>query len=284
MSEIRVLSEPEFPPLLKEIPDKPHSLYIRGELAPEDNKLLAVVGSRRMSRYGKDACEYLIAGLAGAPVSIISGLALGIDAVAHQAALRAGLHTVAVLGSGVDDRVLYPRTNVRLAHDILHAGGALISEEEPTFQARPESFPKRNRIVTGMSHATLIIEAGERSGTLITAKLTTEYNRELLIVPHSIFSDSGAGGHIFMKIGGAPVRSAADILEVLEIERHPAEANLRLTSEEKKVIEVLSSPLPRDELIRTLNIPISEANALLLGMELKGLIQETLGEVRKNIQ
>ena len=285
MGEIRELRENGFPALLREIPDAPHSLYIRGNLPPESHKLLAVVGSRRMSRYGKDACEHLIAGLAGSPISIVSGLALGIDAIAHQAALRARLHTVAVLGSGIDDASLYPRSNYRLAHDILASGGALVSEEVPGFKARPESFPKRNRIVTGMSHATVIVEAGERSGTLITAKLATEYNRELLIVPHSVFSDGGAGGHIFMKLGGAPVRTSADILEALEIEgvAHGA-SGVALAPEEARVIDTLASPLPRDELIRALGLPTPEANALLLGMELKGLIQETLGEVRKTIQ
>lgn len=218
MSDIRVLNKSEFPPLLNEIPDAPQSLYIRGSLPPNNHKLLAVVGSRRMSNYGKDACEHLIQGLSDQPISIISGMALGIDATAHQAALRAGLHTIAVLGSSVDDASIHPRTNYGLAQDILKAGGALISESAPGFTPRPESFPKRNRIVTGMSHATLIIEAGEKSGTLITARLTTEYDRELLIVSHSIFSDGGAGGHIFMKLGAAPVRSAEDILEALGLD------------------------------------------------------------------
>ena len=282
MSDIRTLSEAEFPTLLKEIPDVPRSLYMRGTLPPEGHKLLAVVGSRRMSRYGKDVCEHLIQGLSGKPVSIVSGLALGIDATAHRAALNAGLHTIAVLGSGVDDSSIYPRTNFGLAQDILKAGGAILSEEMPGFKPRPESFPKRNRIVTGMSAGALIIEAGERSGTLITAKLTIEYNRELLIVSHSIFSDSGAGGHIFMKLGGAPVRSSADILEALGLDEESiGVSTIVLTPAEQSVIDTLSSPLPRDELIRALNISTPEANALLLGMELKGFIKETLGEVRK---
>jgi DNA processing protein len=282
MSEIISLSGMDISPLLREIADPPQHIYVRGSMPPPENNLLAIVGSRRMSPYGKDACEHLIRGLTGYPISIVSGMALGIDTIAHRSALNAGLHTVAVLGSGLDDAVLYPRHNVALAHDILKAGGALVSEEEPHFKARPESFPKRNRIVTGMSHATLIIEAGERSGTLITAKLTVEYNRELLIVPHSIFSDGGAGGHLFMKLGGTPVRSAGDILEALHIPL--AEKNtvpLTLTQNEEAILTLLSSPLPRDELIRALALPIAEANALLLSMELRGLVQETLGEIKK---
>lgn len=284
MSDIRALSEAEFPPLLSEIPDKPRSLYIRGALPPNGHKLLAVVGSRRMSRYGKDACDRLIGGLAGKPVSIVSGMALGIDAAAHRAALNAGLHTIAVLGSSVDDASIHPRTNYGLAQDILKAGGALISENAPGFKPRPESFPKRNRIVAGVSGGTLIVEAGERSGTLITAKLTSEYNRELLIVSHSIFSDGGSGGHIFMKLGGMPVRSATDILEALRLDEEETNVGrAELTPAEQSILETLSSPLPRDELIRTLNISTADANALLLGMELKGLIKETMGEIRKNI-
>jgi len=282
MGDIRMLNESDFPPLLREIPDAPHSLYMRGELPPEGHKFLAVVGSRRMSRYGKDACEHLIRSLAGQPVSIVSGLALGIDATAHRAALNANLHTIAVPGSGVDDTSLYPRTNVRLAQEILQKGGALLSEEAPGTRAAAWMFPKRNRIMAGMSHATLVIEASEKSGTLITAKLSVDYGRELLIVPHSIFSDGGAGGHVFMKLGGAPVRTASDILDILGIEKTQNGASFQLAPEEQKVIDFLSSPFPRDELIRALGIPASEANALLLGMELKGLIQETLGEIRKS--
>lgn len=218
MREIRTLSRAEFPALLPEIPDAPQSLYIRGELSPKENKLLAVVGSRRMSQYGKDACEHLIQGLAGYPISIISGLALGIDAAAHQAALTLGLHTIAVPGSGIDDASIYPRSNQGLAHNILEAGGALLSEELPGTKSAPYMFPKRNRIMAGMSHAVLVIEAREKSGTLITAKLTAEYNRELLIVSHSIFSEGGEGGHIFLRLGATPVRNVQDILETLGLD------------------------------------------------------------------
>lgn len=284
MSDLRTLSTGEFPPLLNEIPDKPASLYIRGSLPPQNHKLLAVVGSRRMSRYGKDACEHLIQGLRGYSISIVSGLALGIDATAHQAALDADLHTIAVPGSGIDNASLYPRSNTHLAQKILEQGGALLSEETPGTRAAPYLFPKRNRVMAGMSHAVLVIEAGEKSGTLITAKLATEYNRDLLTVPHSIFSDSGAGGHIFMKIGAAPTRTSRDILAVLGIDEEKKNEDRKpLSPLEQKVINTLSSPLPRDELIRTLGIKTAEANALLLKMELEGLIQETLGEIRKTI-
>ncbi|MBX9765220.1 DNA-processing protein DprA [Patescibacteria group bacterium] len=285
MDEIRKLTPDEYPELLREIPDGPRELYARGTLPSQDLKYLAVVGSRAMSRYGKDACESLIAGLSGYPVVIVSGLALGIDSVAHKAALSAGLKTIAVPGSGLDDSVLYPRTNLSLAKDILKSGGALLSEFEPMFKARPESFPQRNRIMAGMCHATLVIEAGEKSGTLITARLASDYGRELFIVPHSIFAEGGAGGHIFMKIGATPVRTASDILEGLGIESAKTEMNMDLSDEEKKVMHILKEPTSRDDLIHTLTSEFSfdagRANVLLATMELRGLIAESMGEVRK---
>ncbi|MFQ5540831.1 MAG: DNA-processing protein DprA [Candidatus Paceibacteria bacterium] len=287
MDEITMLAPDAFPTLLKEIPDPPRSLYMRGRLPDERIKLIAVVGSRRMSRYGKEVCEHLVRGLAGRPVGIVSGLALGIDGVAHRAALDAGLYTLAIPGSGLGDSVLYPASHRALARDILKVGGALLSEEAPDFHARPESFPKRNRIMAGMSHATLVIEATEKSGTLITAKLAVEYNRDLLCVPHPVFSEGGAGGHIFMKLGAAPARGAEDILEALGLDTaepgagaSPAPA---LLAEERHILDLLSEPLHRDELIRALNMPTSEANALLLKMELKELVKESFGEIRKSI-
>jgi len=281
MTAIRKLMPGEFSPLLSQIPDAPETLYVRGTLPSSDVRLLTVVGSRRMTPYGKDACEHLIAGLSGYPVAIVSGLALGIDAVAHRAALNAGLTTVAVPASGLDDSVLYPRSNLPLARDILARGGALLSEFEPDWKPRIESFPQRNRIMAAMSHATLIIEAGERSGTLITARLATDYDRELLVVPHGIFSEGGAGGHIFLKLGAAPVRSADDILAALSIEPDHAPLEPALNEAEQRVYDALAYPTPRDELIRSLDLHIGEANVLLASMELRGIIAESLGELRR---
>lgn len=285
MGTVRKLGQHEHPALLQEIPSPPKELYLRGNLPPAETKLLTVVGSRAMSRYGKDACEALIAGLSGYPIAIVSGLALGIDTVAHKAALSAGLPTVAVPGSGLDESVLYPRANVGLAKDIVNKGGALLSEFDPLWKPRPESFPQRNRIMAGMSHATLVIEAGEKSGTLITARMASDYGRELLVVPHSIFADGGAGGHIFMKIGATPVRTSADILEALGIEAGAPTVMPDLNDEERIVINMLAEPTPRDDLIRSLtsdfSIDISRANVLLASMELRGLIMESMGEVRK---
>ena len=281
MAEIRKIAPSGFPQQLAEISDPPKVLYLRGSLPPLDHKLLTVVGSRKMSTYGKDACEYLIQGLAGYPITIVSGLALGIDAVAHRAALAAGLRTLALPGSGVNDDVLYPASHRGLAKEIIAAGGGIMSEFEPDAKTMLHFFPQRNRIMAGISHAVLIVEAGLKSGTLITAKLATEYNRELLIVPHSIFSEGGAGGHIFMKLGAAPVRSPEDILDVLGMKKSEAQKELLLNPSEKKLLDLLSSPLSRDELIRELGVPTGEANVLIASMELRGLITESLGEVRR---
>lgn len=265
--------------ILGEIPDAPEELYVRGSLAPRATKLLAVVGSRNYTNYGKQVVEYLIGGLRSYPISIISGLALGIDALAHNSALDAGLHTLAVPGSGLDDLVLYPRKNFALAQKILQSGGGLLSEYEPDFRATTWSFPRRNRIMAGLSHAVLLIEAGERSGTLITARLTAEYNRDLLVVPGNIFSENSFGVHQFLKLGATPVTTPADIIEALHLTRDddtpvPVSSG---TAEELLIIHILSEPKDHDTIIRTLPFTREETLTLLMRMELNGLIREQNG-------
>src|SRR3989338_7597913 len=281
--ELKLLEPSDFPPPLNEIADPPKQLYLRGKMPAPEKRWLAVVGSRACTPYGRQAVEYLIGGLAGYPVVIVSGLAYGIDAEAHKAALKYGLQTVAVPGSGLDWNVLYPKANHGLAREILARGGALLSEEEPTTAAADWTFPKRNRIMVGLSHATLVIEAKEKSGSLITAKLATEYNRELLVVPGSIFSESSKGTHQFLKLGASAATEPADILRALGLaEAVPLSPSERadLSPTEARVLELIASPLSRDELIRALELPISEANVLLSTMEIKGLIVENLGLVR----
>ena len=253
-------------PQLGEISDPPKTLWIRGNLPPAGQKFLAVVGSRRHSSYGKEVCEKLIAGLTGHPISIISGLALGIDSIAHRSALNASLHTIAVPGSGLNDGVLYPRTHLGLAHEILKSGGALLSEFEPDMRATPYTFPQRNRIMAGLAHAVLLVEAGERSGTLITARLTSEFNRELLVVPGSIFSPNSAGVHQFLKLGATPITTSADILQALgfDIEAGNTISHEDLSDDERAVVELLSvEPLDRDQLIAKLGKNASEVSILL---------------------
>ena len=233
-----------------------------------------------MSHYGKDACEKIIAGLRGYPISIVSGLALGVDGCAHRAALNARLHTIAVPGSGLNDDVLYPRAHYSLAQDILASGGALLSEEEPDFHARPESFPKRNRIMAGMSHAVLVVEAGLQSGTLITARLAVDYNRDVLTVPGSIFSENTEGPHLLLTLGATPIRNADDVLLSLGFEAGDHVEHV-YSDDEQRVVEILKEPMPRDELLRTLSLPVAVGNALLLRMELNGFIVESQGVIRK---
>jgi len=269
----------EFPSLLREIPQPPKALNYRGVLPAPDMKLLAVVGSRRYTTYGKQVIDHLISGLSGYNIGIVSGLALGVDSLAHEAALRTGLYTVAVPGSGIDDNALYPARHRSLARRILECGGGLLSEFEPNFRATKWSFAQRNRIMAGMSHATLLIEAAEKSGTLITARLATDYNRELLVVPGNIFSANSKGVHQFLKLGATPITEAEDILYALGIEpekdvrvQTPSTERSDLTPEEQKIIEALFEPTDRDTLIRASGLPAAEANTLLMQMEINGLI------------
>jgi len=284
--ELQKLTIANFPPLLREIPDPPKSLWLRGKLPDfETRKWITVVGTRAYSPYGKQAVEHLIAGLAGSPVVVVSGLALGIDALAHNAALRAGLPTVAIPGSGLGWDVLYPRTNYSLGKAIIEEGGAHLSEYAPDFRAQQWSFLQRNRVMAGIAHATLIIEATERSGTLVTARLATDYNRDVMVVPGSIFSESSKGNHRYLRHGATPVGSAEDILDVLGIAKEQKKvARADISDDEQNVLNILSSPLPRDELIRTLGMPASATSSLLSIMELKGLIAESTGYIRSTLQ
>ena len=272
-------------PLL-EIPEPPEQLYIEGSLPTPDKVLMAVVGSRRYSSYGREACEKLISGLAGSPISIVSGLAIGMDTIAHKAALSAGLHTSAFPGSGLDRKVLHPRSNIPLAEQIVKSGGALISEYDPKFPAAIYTFPRRNRIMAGLVKAVLVIEAGEKSGTRITARLATEYNRDVLAVPGSIFSPQSGGTNSLIKLGATPITESNDILRALGLDTsesgHQRELDFSaLSPSERKVVELLQiEGLPRDELIRALACAVSDANIVLATLELKGVIMESMSEIR----
>jgi DNA processing protein len=282
---IRALSKNEWPELLAEINDPPKSLRLRGELPHEGNKLLAVVGTRKYTHYGREVCESLIAGLAGHPITIVSGLALGIDSIAHKAAMSTGLQTIAVPGSGLSDKVLHPRSHVELAKEIIENGGGMISEYADDMKATLWSFPKRNRIMAGMSHATLVIEADVKSGTLITSRLATEYNRDVGAVPGPLTSPTSDGPHMLIRLGAALIRNSDDILQLLGLKNESEQGVLLnvddLSDEEKTFIALLESPIPRDELIRKSKLETGDATATLSLLEIKGLIKEELGEVRK---
>jgi DNA processing protein len=281
---IRELSQEEWPELLLEINDPPKKLHLWGSLPPKENKLLAIVGSRKYTSYSREVCHSLIQGLSGYPVTVVSGLALGIDSIAHRAAMDAGLQTLALPGSGLSIKVLHPRSHVGLAQEIVSAGGGLISEYDDEMPAGIWTFPKRNRIMAGMCHATIVIEAEKRSGTLITSRLATEYNREVGAVPGPVHSSTSEGPHMLIRLGAALIRDSHDILELLGLksEGHDTLFNTGdLTSEERVFIGILSEPHERDELVRKSKFDVSKANAVLSLLEIKGLIVEQLGEVRK---
>ncbi len=285
MNEIKKLKKEDWPESLLEIADPPKQLNYRGQKPNWNSVFLTVVGSRRHSNYGKDACEKLIAGLQGYDITIVSGLAFGIDSIAHKAALETNLKTISVPGSGLDDSVLYPRANKSLADKIIKSGGTLLSEFNPTEPAAPWTFPQRNRIMAGLAKAVLIMEATEKSGTLITARLALEYNREVCAVPASIFSHFAVGSNKLLRQGATAIASGQDLLDTLGFnsDEKPTQNELRFadcSNEEKKILKLLKEPISRDELIRQLDIPVGQANILLSSMELKGLIKETLGKIR----
>ncbi|MCX6753750.1 MAG: DNA-processing protein DprA [Candidatus Nomurabacteria bacterium] len=286
MEDIYKLKPEQFPEGLNEIPQPPKTLYIRGKLPSEDVVYLAVVGSRKYTSYGRDICEKLIHGLKGYPIVIVSGLAIGIDTIAHKAALEAGLTTISFPGSGLDNSVLHPRNNVKLAQEIIDKGGCLISEMDPSWKATLYSFPQRNRLMAGISKAVLIIEAEEKSGTLITARMALDYNRDVLAVPGSAFSSNSNGTNWLIKQGATPVTNSGEVLEALGFEvtkekRSDKEKYADCGKDEMKIIELLREPMERNDLIRELGMNIGPANALLSIMEIKELIKEEMGEIRK---
>jgi DNA processing protein len=280
---IRQLSKKEFPELLKEIPDCPRLLYIRGEMPPPTYTMLCVVGSRATTLYGRRTCASLIAGLARLPVAIISGMALGIDAEAHKAALDVGLPTVAVLPSSCDDLSIYPAGNKALSQRILARGGALISERQAPWKAHTHDFAARNRIMAGMSKATLIIEAGEKSGTLITARLALDYNREVLCVPHELGVQSGKGVNTLLREGATLVRNSEDVAQALGFKQQPVQNTLPtdLSLPETKILEALLGPSLKDDIIMLTRLTAQEANIALSSLLIRGLIVERLGKVER---
>lgn len=286
MEDVVKLKPEEFPKALLEIPQPPKTLYMRGKLPSEDSIYLAVVGSRKYTSYGRDICEKLIKGLKGYPIVIVSGLALGIDSIAHNTALDIGLTTIAFPGSGLDNSVLHPQTNIKLAQKIVDAGGCLISELDPSWKATLYSFPQRNRLMAGISKAVLIIEAEEKSGTLITARMALDYNRDVLAVPGSILSSNSKGTNSLIRQGATPITCSEDILEALgfNIKKAPQDEKEKYVDcgkDELRIIELLREPMERDELIRESGMDIATANALLSIMEIKELIKEELGEIKR---
>lgn len=219
------LEDARTPALLREIYDPPTALYVRGDLSNASTPMIACVGSRKATPYGRTVTGILVRPLAAKGLTIISGLAYGIDAEAHRAALAVHGRTIAVLGGGIADSALYPRAHRGLAAEIIASGGAIVSEYPPETEARAEFFPQRNRIIAGLSHAVVIVEAAEGSGALITARLALAENRDVFAVPGPITSPLSHGTNLLLRDGAAPALSADDILEALaltEALEHPA--------------------------------------------------------------
>lgn len=279
------INEKGFPARLREISMPPQQISVWGTL-PQKGNFLGIVGTRRCTAYGEETVRKIIAGLAPYNFIIVSGLAVGIDTIAHKAALENNMPTIAVLGSGLSQNVLYPRQNFRLAEEIASRGGAVISEHEHETMATTWSFPQRNRIISGLSSAVLVVEAPEKSGALNTAKFALDQNRDVCAVPGSVFAPNSAGSNRLIKQGANLIESANDILRLYNIEAEGTQnATLfdDISPEEKSILSIMTEPMDIDMLIRKSKIPASNAHAIIGLMEIRGIIKRIGSEYVKNI-
>jgi DNA processing protein len=266
----------EYPSRLKEIYDYPPVIYVRGSLLPQDEWCIAVVGTRRATVYGRQVAEELAAQLAQNKITVVSGLARGIDTVAHHSALEAGGRTVAIFACGLD--IVYPGENAGLAQNISRQG-ALISEYPLGTKPRPDNFPRRNRIMSGMSLGVLVIEADETSGAMITANMAVEQNREVFAVPGSILSPASLGTNRLIQEGAKLVRSCTDILEELNLTATVYQMEMKeiipASDTESLLLKQLSAePVHIDDICRGSGMPISSVSSNLAIMELKGMVKQ----------
>lgn len=273
---VLICEDPNYPSRLKEIYDYPPVLYVRGSLPAEDEPCLAIVGTRRPTVYGRQVTEEIVADLSRSGITIISGLARGIDSVAHRAALDAGGKTVAVFGSGLN--IVYPGENAKLAQAIMEHG-ALVSEYPLGVKPKAENFPLRNRIMSGLSLGVLVVEAGERSGALITAHQAVEQNREVFAIPGSILSPASQGTNRLIQEGAKLVRNYADILQELNLTIVVQQAEIKEFSPanevESAILKQLSSePSHIDEICRRSGLTMPEVSSTLAMLELKGIARQ----------
>lgn len=277
--EITCLADDDYPALLREVPAPPPVLYYRGKLIDTDTTAVAIVGTRKMSRYGQDMAKSLAHDLARAGVTVVSGLALGIDGVAHRSAMEAGGRTLAVLGSGID--VIYPGKHRDLAGKI-EQQGAVVTEYPPGTPPDRFNFPARNRIISGLSRGVVVVEAPERSGALITVDFAAEQGRDAFAVPGPVHAPSSAGCLRILRDGATLVRSAEDVLEDLHIRpvdyEHPERDVVPLSNDERRLLSVLTSqPMHIDDIAAQLGKTVSDVSGELMMLELQGSVQSGAG-------
>ncbi|MCI0520893.1 MAG: DNA-processing protein DprA [Chloroflexi bacterium] len=274
-----VWEDTAYPRRLKEIDQPPPVLYVRGQVSDEDDWAVAVVGTRRITAYGRQVAEEVAGLLARSGVTVVSGLARGVDAVAHLAALNAGRRTIAVLGNGLDQ--IYPPEHRAMAEKIVHQG-ALISDYAPGTPPDKVNFPPRNRIISGLALAVVVIEAGERSGALITAQFAAEQGREVFAVPGSITAPQSAGCNRLIQQGARPLLDTREVLQALDLnalhEKRSVRIALPADEVEAKLLGGLSrQPVHVDDLRAALDLPIEKVSAALALMELKGMVRQVGG-------
>lgn len=279
-SEVIYFDDDNYPQVLKEIVDAPPILFIRGniDLLKMSLKKLAVVGSRKYSSYGKMVVESLIPDLVQSGLVIVSGLALGIDALAHQQTVESNGYTIAVLGSSFD--LIYPRENFYLAEKILDKGGLLVSEFPPGTPPLKQHFPRRNRIIAGISDGVLVIEAAEKSGSLITAQLALDYNREVLAIPGEIFKETSKGVNKLIKEGAQLVSSSQDILSTLKVDMMDKEkiSSRVLSAQEEMLLELLAGETMHiDQISERSRLEANQSAQLISQLELVGVVQNVGG-------
>jgi len=271
-------SSRDYPKILKEIHNAPKQLYVRGKLPKDHNLNFAIVGTRAASEYGKTLAFEIAKELAGMGFNIVSGLALGIDTRAHLGALEASGRTTAVMGSAIDDNSIYPFENLNLAKKIISSGGAVISEYQPGTKSEIWFFPERNRIISGLSRGVLVIEAPEKSGALITARIALEQNREVFAIPGSIFSKNSFGTNNLIKSGAKMVTSIDDILEELNLMDLKTQKELRkkddLTKEEAVILDIIEKePIHIDKICKISKMAASQVLSIISLLEIKGIIK-----------
>ncbi len=280
--QIISFADSKFPASLKEIPSAPYLLYIKGNIDCFNSPMLAMVGSRKYTVYGKQIAESIAYDLAMAGITIVSGMALGIDTFSHLGTLNANGKTIAVLGSGLDDKNIGPRQNFNLSRQIIE-NGALLSDYPYGTTATNFTFPARNRLMAGLTLGTIVVEAEEKSGTLITANLAVDFNREVFAVPGSIFSPASQGTNQLIKKGAKMITGVQDILEELNLEKIKREKVIKElipdSPEEELIIKILSPEATHiDRIIKATKLNTSIASSTLAILEIKGFIKDIGGQ------